>query len=66
MRVLSCMHLLTWNYQDVTILFSIVRTVSTGAVADRKSWRLLTDLLILPLVLVHLRYWILYTLLLQS
>lgn len=57
---------LTWNYQDVSVLLSIVGSVSTGAIADCETRRLLTNLLILSLVFVHLSYRVLYTFLLQT
>lgn len=57
---------LTWNYQDVSILLPIVGSVSTGAITDCETRRLLTNLLILSLVFVHLSYRILYTFLLQT
>lgn len=55
---------LTWNYQNVSILLPVVGSVSTGAIADRETRRLLANLLILSLVFVHLSYRVLYTLLL--
>lgn len=55
---------LTWNYQNVSILLPIIGPVSTGAIADRETRRLLANLLILSLVFVHLSYRVFYTLLL--
>lgn len=57
---------LTWHHQDVSVLLPIVGPVPAGAVADRETRRLLANLLILPLVLVHLGYGILYAFLLQA
>lgn len=57
---------LTWHHQDVSVLLPIVGPVSAGAVTDRETRRLLANLLILPLVLVHLGYGILYAFLLQA
>lgn len=56
---------LTWNYQDVSVLLPVVGPVPAGAVSDREARRLLTDLLVFPLILVHLGYRVLYALLLQ-
>lgn len=56
---------LTWNYQDVSVLLPVVGPVSTGTVSDREARSLLADLLVLPLILVHLGYRVLYALLLQ-
>lgn len=56
---------LTWNYQDVSVLLPVVGPVPAGAVTDREARRLLTDLLVFPLILVHLGYRVLYALLLQ-
>lgn len=56
---------LTWNYQDVSVLLPVVGPVPAGAVSDREARRLLTDLLVFPLILVDLGYRVLYALLLQ-
>lgn len=55
---------LTWNYQDVSILLPVIGPMSTGAIADCKTRRLLANLLIFSLVFVQFSYRVLYTLLL--
>lgn len=57
---------LTRNYQDVPILLPVIGPVSTSAIADCETRRLLANLLIFSLVFVHLSYRVLYALLLQT
>lgn len=56
---------LTRHDQHVPVLFSVIGSVAPGAVPDRKTRRLLTNLLILPLIFIHLS-WVFYTFLLET
>lgn len=58
-------YILTRHDEDVPVLLAVVGPVAAGAVAYREARRLLANLLILPLVLVNLRYRVLLALLLQ-
>ena len=57
---------LTRHDQHVSVLFSVIGSVAPGAVPDRKTRRLLTNLLIFPLIFIHLSYWVFYTFLLET
>lgn len=57
---------LTRHDQHVSVLFSVIGSVASGAVPDRKTRRLLTNLLIFPLIFIHLSYWVFYTFLLET
>lgn len=57
---------LTRHDQHIPVLFSVIGSVAPGAIPDRKTRRLLTNLLILPLIFIHLSYWVFYTFLLET